>query len=203
MAIQKNHLIASGLLYEGNFSQWKDRMSAIFVTKGQPQHAYPSIYKFVAPFTRATFYWRSTYSNILAMRNQISPRLLQRLPLDLKISIGAFYAQLERFTTMFRLMDLPAELRVRIYEEVLEDEAIEPFFSEPWKMKCSRRMPALAQASQQLRNEILPIYFATTEFTFDANFDVPDPWLGYGYCDTMASIVKPGRTASSALLPHT
>lgn len=60
---------------------------------------------------------------------------------------------------VFRLSDLPAEIRTRIYEYALSDDS-------PIDL-ATLKLPASLSISRQLRKEMLPIYFVTNTFTAD------------------------------------
>ncbi|KAL9531277.1 hypothetical protein SMMN14_05269 [Sphaerulina musiva] len=73
-------------------------------------------------------------------------------------------------STPFRLLDLPAEMRVRIWEDALQ---------EPFVLRLrSFATPALARTSRQLRQECLPIWFATNTFVAE----VKSTLLGISVC---------------------
>ncbi|KAI6884005.1 hypothetical protein KC359_g5310 [Hortaea werneckii] len=63
----------------------------------------------------------------------------------------------------FRFMDLPKELRARIYRSVIVESRV---FVRPDSM-MGREQPDLAMVSRQLRNEVLPIFYAENVFAID------------------------------------
>ncbi|KAK4499571.1 hypothetical protein PRZ48_010088 [Zasmidium cellare] len=167
------------ILYEGNFDEWLREISDMFIAKGRPTQVYPSI----AHVENDTItYHPSTFSDLDAIFDRISPELEARIPLDdLEAKAGVLYAWLENLCKKpFRILDLPVELRLQIYEEVIEpiykrgtsrsiinDDGDEP----------DRRRPALAQVSQQLRQEVLPVYITFSNFYAYAIGDVNPHWL--------------------------
>ncbi|KAF2164352.1 hypothetical protein M409DRAFT_56628 [Zasmidium cellare ATCC 36951] len=168
-------------LYEGNFEDWRKRMNAIFMVLRRPRQLSPaSLYD---PTIGGTLDAASTPSEVQTVRRRISPALLARLPEDLwspERSLGALYKQLQQFCQPFRLFSLPAELRIKIYEEVInQPEIISPNEKPTWTVTSSHRLPALAQTTQQLRQELLPIYFSAVTFTLTIDIDVIDGRLSY------------------------
>ena len=72
--------------------------------------------------------------------------------------------------TPFRLLDLPAEVRVCIYEYALQD---------PFVLRLrSFATPALSRTSRQLRQECLPVWFAINTFVAE----VKSTFLGISVC---------------------
>lgn len=128
------------------------------------------------------------------IRLQVSPGFLARVPEDLwqgACDVGEIYAGLTKLCGPFRLMDLPAELRVNTFEEVVQggEECVQNK-NKTWTITPARRIPALAQTTRQLREEVLPIYFSTTAFHIDIDIDV---WDGNGgrrllYVDALSEL---------------
>ncbi|KAI7358975.1 hypothetical protein KC354_g9507 [Hortaea werneckii] len=63
----------------------------------------------------------------------------------------------------FRFMDLPKEVRANIYRSVVVESKV---FVRP-DSAMGREQPDLAMASRQLRNEVLPIFYAENAFAID------------------------------------
>ncbi|KAI6972606.1 hypothetical protein KC329_g12596 [Hortaea werneckii] len=64
---------------------------------------------------------------------------------------------------VFRFVDLPEELRARIYRSVVVESKV---FVRP-DSTMGREQPDLAMVSKQLRTEVLPIYYAENVFAID------------------------------------
>lgn len=122
-------------------------------------------------------YYKSTLGDIQVLLNSITELLLKRVPWDLELGVGPLYACLEQLCKPFRLFDLPAELRVNIYENVVPCDVQQKLQSSPWcdgandyVPRCGG-VPALAQASKKLRHEVLPVYFSSTTFCLTGRMD--------------------------------
>lgn len=151
-------------LYGGNFKEWQKQMSEMFITKDRPTQAYPSISHVDEYGT--THYYKSNLGDIRDIFKNINGDLDSRMPDSLDISVGRLYACLEKLCQPFRLLDLPTELRIKIHENVVRSD---------WQVEVESRMrdklPALAQASQQLRREVLPVYFISNVFALYEVYD--------------------------------
>lgn len=107
------------------------------------------------------------------IQQRITPALLGRVPSTEQVSVGQLYAYLENLCKPFRLFDLPAELRNSIYEDVVVSKNETVLLAYPgWGDRCLRIVPALAQATQQLREEVLPVYFSVNAFCTTASLSV-------------------------------
>ncbi|KAK4499572.1 hypothetical protein PRZ48_010089 [Zasmidium cellare] len=180
-------LTTSGLLYEGNFTEWQRRISAGFVFKGKPELAYPSI-EYTDPSTG-----RPVYNNehivwdIESPISQVSPALLSRIQSPEDLSMGQLYARLEALCTPFRLMDLPVAVRKRIWKQIIEEGRRDALRSrnETWVIEASHRVPALMGVSRQLRQEVLPLYFTNCTFSLNAEVTEKQVWSSTGYYRTI------------------
>ncbi|KAF2164350.1 hypothetical protein M409DRAFT_25229 [Zasmidium cellare ATCC 36951] len=149
-------------MYEGNFDEWVAYTTAIFTKQGKPHQVYPAIRLYYRSGT--VKYYKSTLGDIRVLLDSISEHLLNRIPSDLELG---------ELCKPFRLFDLPAEFRVKIYENVIPVGVRQSLSSSP-ECDCGndyfpRRggVPALAQASKQVRQEALPVYFSSTTFYLD------------------------------------
>lgn len=161
MSLRSNRRDAkSTLLYKGNFDEWQWQMSDVFIAKGRPTQAYPSI-SHVRDDT--TTYHPSNITGIQDILDYISPAVLARILLDeLEAKAGVLYAWLEKLCNKpFRFFDLPAELRLRIYQMVIGQGWLKPIHfheEEPARGAVDNRVPALVRTSRPLRHEALPVY---------------------------------------------
>lgn len=167
-------LTASGLLYEANFDEWQKRISAAFVVKGKPELACPAIMLFRSAGRPGRegqpIYQDSEEVDRQYIASQISPALLRRMSnAILDLDVGEIYARLKKYCQPFRLFDLPPELRVNIYEDVIEDMKFDDETREekmePMTVQSSHRLPALLRTSRSMRSEVLPVYFAALTFS--------------------------------------
>ncbi|KAI7087065.1 hypothetical protein KC356_g4469 [Hortaea werneckii] len=69
----------------------------------------------------------------------------------------------EKTRETFRFMDLPKELRARVYRSAVVESRV---FVRPDSM-MGREQPDLAMVSKQLRDEVLPIFYAENVFAID------------------------------------
>lgn len=183
------------LLYEGNFEEWRRHMYTVFLDKRIRQ--VKDSLRYGASLGGPLYIAGASISgDKYTIRPQVSPGLLARVPVDLwqrPRDVEEIYAGLKKLCLPFRLMDLPAELRVNIYDEVIkgEEECVQRK-DRTWTITPARRMPALAQTTRQLRQEVLPIYFSTTTFHIDIDMDVAEGYLDkrLNYCDGLAALTQ-------------
>lgn len=156
-------LVASGLLYGSNYPAWKTMMDAklrmhdldIFVKEDRsPRNE---------RFSEAEWARKShTAANIICI--EIAPDLLVRVPENEIKDPKRLMSRLRELTTRFRFLDLPVELRNRIYECIIDSEHNQKFRP---KQATQSQYPAITKASMQLRQESLPIMYSRTTFWFN------------------------------------
>lgn len=84
---------------------------------------------------------------------------------------------------VFRLMDLAAELRIKIYTCAFKQEGLD---EEPLQYLC---LPALTRVSRQIRQESIPVFFDTTIFLVFVGSNI-------GQCETTLIMRKAIRNGS-------
>jgi hypothetical protein len=81
--------------------------------------------------------------------------------------------------TLFRLLDLPAELRNRIYHfAVVNEKPIDIIHHKRWRRAEALQQPALASTCKQLRKEVLPIFYGGNSFVLDTVGDIVQDFKG-------------------------
>lgn len=123
----------------------------------------------------------------------------------------------------FRFLDLPPELRNRVYELALHEQDPEPVTFTHGDI--NKHQPALAYVSQQLRDEALDIWYGCNKFTLivrvSASYTIAEiqmltwrmdapQWVkkAFGrpctviYIDTNGRMVQPFRLGNDAMQRH-
>lgn len=163
------------LLHEANFKQWPERMRRIL------KIAFPDI-----GFTFSDYYcffWSgrsdpdseisAAFATIMwcNVSRHIKLRVSQESRRGPESLINALYVA----TRPFRLMDLPPELRSRIYSETLPSTSSRVTLPTKYTGENrSRSAPmerSLLAVSRQVRVETLPIYYRDTEFVLMWDYD--------------------------------
>ena len=103
------------------------------------------------------------------VKNYLRPALLDRVPAEAGDNVHTLLAELQKAARPFRLMDLPSELRARIYSLVLQRKTPVTLLSTPNPVKGtgrerSERPPPLTETSHPLREEALPLYYQLNSF---------------------------------------
>lgn len=80
---------------------------------------------------------------------------------------------------VFRLMDLPKELRAEIFKLVVVEDKV---FIRP-DSETGREQPDLAMVSRQVRAEVLPVFYGKNVFAIDLSPTGPIAKLGRPRCD--------------------
>lgn len=166
-------IATSGLLYGANFAEWKASTTAILQVQGfgacmeQPHLGEPNstdMFLWDEPLS----YWdmfpqtdARKAATFIAMLTH--PTIMQRVPSSARFDAWLLMRHLERISTQFRFLDLPAELRNRIYKLTFSQEFVV-------QTKCAattKNCPAIAEVSRQIRHEALPLFYSTTTFIFN------------------------------------
>lgn len=183
MTSAPNHLIASGLLYEGSdFTSWRRALRQVLKVH------YPRIEILCATNNHRKHLIKGVdprdYSDITAIIWwQVSPHVSSRVPEQCRKTPHRLLNALAATAQPFRAMDLPADIRRRIYDFV---SASEP--SEVWVTLMRRKTPILryakehvlpfehvkepvhepplASTNRQIRTEFLLVYYQTITFGF-------------------------------------
>ncbi|KAK5740228.1 hypothetical protein LTR17_004729 [Elasticomyces elasticus] len=158
----KGRLSRSGLLYEGNFSQWKqETMCAVEVYKQSPT---PTHYN-QPPLDAQTSRLR-IFEIIL---DRVSPALAKRVSVGELDGPEAVIRNLEAIAKPFRLNNLPVELRDPVYKFYFEEGMIFPVYCRTAKHhKLSKpTIPNLLLVSRSINTEALPVCYASVDYRFE------------------------------------
>lgn len=162
--------MASDQLYEGNYAEWRANINSML-------RRFNLLGVSVTP-------WDPAYAADL-IAEQVQPSLLARaVPSTKRCDPVLLLRRLEEATRPFRFMELPAELRVHIYELLLREVEVTPIRSQ---------RPAITQASQQLREEALPVYYEVSRFAVE--YDLRTRSLGGCAAEVRkwAETIRPAR----------
>lgn len=170
-------------LYEGNYEEWLRELEATLNVKGHRTAAPlastatlpPSD---AVPITRAECFAVGT-EILTPVKHHIRTELLARVPKESQSDLHDLLPALRAVATPFQLLDLPPELRVRIYEIALRRPTpLKLFCAAPrqraqYHSSAEEReafQPPLVRVSRPLREETLPIFFANTAFTLPSKY---------------------------------
>ncbi|KAK4548264.1 hypothetical protein LTR36_010134 [Oleoguttula mirabilis] len=154
-------LTLSGLLYEGNYGIWIVRMDAVlkthfgqYTTKNLPKDFRPRLVLPRLPVTRARQAAACEVIKDVAtvIRVHVQPNLLARVPQSYRDDGRALLACLQGCAKPFRILGLPVEIRMMVYEHIL-----------PKGIKIQDMIP-ITHVSRLMRKETLPLYFARISF---------------------------------------
>lgn len=155
-------LKASGLLYGSNFHDWKLSIDAKLRMHGLELFATQARSPYNEEYSKAAWAEKSAEAaNII--RVEVIPALLRRIPTGELKDAKRLMTRLEAIAIRFRFLDLPAELRNRVYEHLIDAEGSKKIY--PREAQQEHYAP-ITQTSAQLRKESLPIMFARTTFHF-------------------------------------
>ena len=102
-----------------------------------------------------------TQKAAIIIQRHVSPSVLSYFPSEDFNDAESLMAHLELLTLRFRFLDLPAELRNRIYGHIFAED---PFiFVSPLDGYCTP-YPS-TKASRQIRQKSLPLFYSTSKFT--------------------------------------
>lgn len=183
---QLSNLTASGLLYEGNFDEWLPRMRATLAHYG---HCIMQTDSSGALHVR-----RSVWSVDGSDEDDVATIIWWHVSRDLRLRTPeerrdptTLIRALRELARPFRIMDLPPELRLRIYLFNLGS----CFPEYIWLLDPPRgpggfrntteviEEPILMSVNRQVRLEALPAYLKT--ISFNLSFDGPRHSYFYGY----------------------
>ncbi|KAK5744117.1 hypothetical protein LTS12_023593 [Elasticomyces elasticus] len=102
-------LTRSGLLYEGNFTEWRDRIANLLDIHGVDIDAIP------CPVYRDWSGLAKRQHTVELITTQISPALLSRIPATNLKCPKRLLSSVQDMAKPFRLDDLPPELRSRVF----------------------------------------------------------------------------------------
>ncbi|KAK4891936.1 hypothetical protein LTR27_009461 [Elasticomyces elasticus] len=164
------YLTMSGMLYEGNFTEWEHRMHGIL-----EMHDYDVDYDSTKP-NHLKLDWEVEswpYDSMQAVgliSTCVSKALMSRVPIANRKTPNAFLFALRALATPFRLNDLPLELRCRIYGFHFAQKT-------SYRLSCTgfrsnrhggyhQSTAHLLRASRAVRMEATPIFYGGLEPNF-------------------------------------
>lgn len=148
-------LTIAGLLYEGDHARWLPRINSLLRANDLGHYTSENVNRFGRACEGEEYENQRQLATAL-IRSTLSPQLRKRLN-DVCIKPSQFYRLLEDMTQPFRLLDLPAEMRVLIYEHAMGGDRQQLHPNRP-------SAPALLQVSHHIRSEAKPIWYAATLF---------------------------------------
>ncbi|KAK4960075.1 hypothetical protein LTR10_002966 [Elasticomyces elasticus] len=148
-------LTRSGLLYEGNFEAWHQQMITT-----------------LRVFETEALAAKSRYSDsrkTILILDRVSPELQKRVGTCHPAGTEALLRMLEAMAKPFRLNDLPAELRDRVYNSAFHDTTICDVHSRasPRQQPSRVTLSILLKLSHSITNEALPFFHASVNYRFD------------------------------------
>ncbi|KAK3115628.1 hypothetical protein LTR53_004835 [Teratosphaeriaceae sp. CCFEE 6253] len=113
-----------GWLYEGNYNQWEQRMDSILVITGHCHRTavIPEIFTSTGVMPEGYCCGRDGHRRLLrSIQSQVTPAFWQRIPKSDRSDVIRLLAKLKAHARPFRLLDLGAETRGRIYELLFDE----------------------------------------------------------------------------------
>ena len=176
-------LTTSGILYEGSFAEWKSCIDAVLRLSRNDVFVNCEPYGTFNIFSTAEEAAANSKQVASLIQGYVSPESLERVP-DSERSNGFYLMRcLKKHARPFRFLDLPPELRNRVYELVLPPtdtvhESRRRYYEVFWGISGAPnktllfpdavdRYPPLTQTSRQLRAETLPSFYANAEMRLD------------------------------------
>lgn len=158
------HLPSGTLLDNTNFVAWKARVDAALCALGLPS------IDAERPQDASAEEWQAL-SGLAAniIHNVVPPDLLKQVSAGHYRDHAKLVQDLESLTLPFRFMDLPPELRNRIYDYLIPMHKTIKYM--PLKGTATG-FPPIVQVSRQIRAESLPIAYERCTFMLD--FEAPD-----------------------------
>ncbi|KAK4552092.1 hypothetical protein LTR86_010628 [Recurvomyces mirabilis] len=154
MAVHADRLTASGLLYEGNHAEWRPHIETVLRA-----HGYAILEENASsPFELLGH--ENCLPAVQIVSVHVSPALRARVPSADRRDAARLLAQLERFAAPFRFLDLPAELRVRIYDLHCSSLGGDHSISGPAEYRAP--LPSLLQVCRIVRMESIPVFWNQT-----------------------------------------
>ncbi|KAK3613299.1 hypothetical protein LTR22_028209, partial [Elasticomyces elasticus] len=166
-------LTRSGLLYEGNFTEWRDRIANLLDIHGVDIDAIP------CPVYRDWTGLAKRQHTVELITTQISPALLSRIPATNLRCPKRLLSSVQDMAKPFRFDDLPPELRSRVFGFHFEIPTISSIRDCSWMTYrvnshklpdhwSNHTVPDLLLVSRLTNTEALPIFYKTSWIAFDA-----------------------------------
>lgn len=181
---QYKNLKRSGVLVGPNFTTWKARLISLLLVRCLDIRLLEE-QNVRSTDEAATKKSQELYSIASIIEIMVDPQLLCRVPSSERVDPQLLMARLETMSTLFRFVDSPAELRNQIYGFYLahhERMVIKP------GSRTSTAYPSITKVSQQLRAEVLPLFYSAT--TFEFSYRTPAPRLAMHVSRWMSTVIK-------------
>ncbi|KAK4890983.1 hypothetical protein LTR49_028701 [Elasticomyces elasticus] len=160
------NLTVSGVLYEGNLADWRERIDNLLKVHGV------NINKVSRPVYRDGSGIEQRQHAIKLITDQISPALLRRIPARDLICPQRLLCSVREMAKPFRLNDLPQELRDRVYGWHFANTLFDTFDEGSWnshtllgfldmKYDFYPKALELLLVSHSTRAQALPFYYKT------------------------------------------
>ncbi|KAK5721626.1 hypothetical protein LTR15_006215 [Elasticomyces elasticus] len=153
-----SQLTRSGLLYEGNFEAWHQQMVATL-----------RVFETEAFATKPQRSGTNNLRNTTLILDRVSPGLQKRVGTTHPAGTEALLRMLGAMAKPFRLNDLPAELRDRVYNFAFPGTTICDVHSRasPRQQPSRVTLPILLKLSRSITTEALPFFHASVDYRFD------------------------------------
>ncbi|KAK3115992.1 hypothetical protein LTR53_004106 [Teratosphaeriaceae sp. CCFEE 6253] len=174
------NITKAGWLYEGNYNEWEKRMDSILVIKGHCRRI-AGIPDYLASFgvsPDGDRRGRDRQRHLLrTIQSQVTPAFWQRIPRGDRSDISRMLAKLKAHARPFRLLELSADLRNRIYKQAIV-ESEEYWLNEHGTVASSRgesedcanqHLDSILRVSRNVRCESLPIFVSRVMFCVDVS----------------------------------
>jgi hypothetical protein len=152
-------LTKASMLYEGAFDEWWSHLQAVWRVRNNHSRRYLWLELDLLSFRFSPREFPETYTSV-------NPNLTRRVPDAAFQSVATLIPALKIASQPFRLMDLPTEVRLRVFEYVPLDLHCEVDNGHEFSRSD---VPALIACSRQVRRETLPLVGMTLEITSFAN----------------------------------
>ena len=170
-----------GILYDGGFDSWNERLTALLSRHYLDQYIYIQ-----NDAAKLSAHAKAEAAAALCMATTlIDSRVLQRVPANAKASLPDLMDWLRMRTRPFRFLDLPPELRNKIYGEVIPCNTPVIVRVRLVKQVPSSREPtvplrltrlAITQVARQIRKESSPLFYSRSIFEIFGQGWYPAPY---------------------------
>ncbi|KAK3644639.1 hypothetical protein LTR56_009577 [Elasticomyces elasticus] len=155
-------------LYEGNFNHWLAHdLQIVLRRSGITRKTYESLEALVA--CMRNFHRRIRQKALGVIVEQVCDSVLARMADSDRSGVVTFLQALPRASGSFRFLDLPREMRDRVYETHILDAyygRAQHRLTGNGRLKTEPR-PSIIRVSHQVLDEFLPVFYMTTNFRFN------------------------------------
>jgi hypothetical protein len=187
-------LSKSGVLYATNFNEWKEGVISILQIHGLESRLLEGGDGGNSQDGGKKCNGGSDLATVIIIA-LVNPEIIDRIPTSERSRPWLLIQRLQSMTTQFRFLDLPAELRNRIYSLVLTGCDRVTITSET---KHTTEYPSITKISRQIRSEVLPVFYSST--TCELSFRSTSPGVARvaqnWACNVVGDWLKQLRTLS-------